>query len=93
MLRLQKERMQGGFIPSEHEYFQLYGLTPERLAIANPNAIVMHPGPINRGVEISSEVADGPQSVILQQVEYGIAVRMAILSLAMSSADENGGGN
>jgi len=87
MLRLQKERMQGGFIPSEHEYFQLYGLTPERLAIAKPSAIVMHPGPINRGVEISSEVADGPQSVILQQVEYGIAVRMAILSLAMSSDD------
>lgn len=88
MLRLQKERMQGGFIPSEHEYFQLYGLTPERLAIAKPEAIVMHPGPINRGVEISSEVADGPQSVILQQVEYGIAVRMAILSLAMSSSDD-----
>lgn len=87
MLRLQKERMQGGFIPSEHEYFQLYGLTPERLAIAKPDAIVMHPGPINRGVEISSEVADGPQSVILQQVAYGIAVRMAILSLAISSHD------
>jgi aspartate carbamoyltransferase catalytic subunit len=87
MLRLQKERMQGGFLPSEHEYFQLYGLTPERLALASPNAIVMHPGPINRGVEISSEVADGPQSVILQQVEYGIAVRMAILSIAMSSDD------
>lgn len=92
MLRLQKERMQGGFIPSEHEYFQLYGLTPERLAIAKPEAIVMHPGPINRGVEISSEVADGPQSVILQQVEYGIAVRMAILSLAMSSDDEDSTG-
>ena len=87
MLRLQKERMQGGFIPSEHEYFQLFGLTPERLAIAKPNALVMHPGPINRGVEISSEVADGPQSVILQQVEYGIAVRMAILSIAMSNDD------
>ncbi len=89
MLRLQKERMQGAFIPSEHEYFQLYGLTPERLALAKPNAIVMHPGPINRGVEISSEVADGPQSVILQQVEYGIAVRMAILSIVISS-DQNG---
>ena len=84
MLRLQKERMQGALIPSEHEYFQLYGLTPERLALAKPNALVMHPGPINRGVEISSEVADGPQSVILQQVNYGIAVRMAILSIAMS---------
>ena len=94
MLRLQKERMQGGFLPSEHEYFQLYGLTPERLVIAKPDAIVMHPGPINRGVEISSEVADGPQSVILQQVEYGIAVRMAILSIAMSSEDsqDNQGG-
>lgn len=94
VLRLQKERMQGAFIPSEHEYFQLYGLTPERLALASPNAIVMHPGPINRGVEISSEVADGHQSVILQQVNYGIAVRMAILSLAISAsgnrvADEN----
>ena len=87
MLRLQKERMQGAFIPSEHEYFQLYGLTPERLALANPNAIVMHPGPINRGVEISSEVADGHQSVILQQVNYSIAVRMAILSLAISASE------
>ena len=85
MLRLQKERMQGGFIPSEHEYYQLYGLTEERLALAKPDAMVMHPGPINRGVEISSEVADGPQSYILQQVEYGIAVRMAILSIAMSN--------
>lgn len=85
MLRLQKERMQGAFIPSEHEYFQLYGLTPERLVLAKPDAIVMHPGPINRGVEISSEVADGPQSVILQQVNFGIAVRMAILSIAISS--------
>ncbi|MCZ6564555.1 MAG: aspartate carbamoyltransferase catalytic subunit [Gammaproteobacteria bacterium] len=89
MLRLQKERMQGAFIPSEHEYFQLYGLTPERLALAKPDALVMHPGPINRGVEISSEVADGPQSVILQQVKYGIAVRMAILSLVISP-EQNG---
>ncbi len=88
MLRLQKERMQGAFIPSEHEYFQLYGLTPERLALAKRDAIVMHPGPINRGVEISSEVADGPQSVILQQVKFGIAVRMAILSLAISSEND-----
>ena len=89
MLRLQKERMQGAFLPSEHEYFQLFGLTPERLALAKPDAIVMHPGPINRGVEISSEVADGPQSVILQQVKYGIAVRMAILSIVIST-DQNG---
>ncbi len=85
VLRLQKERMRGAFIPSEHEYFRLYGLTPERLALAKPDAIVMHPGPINRGIEISSEVADGHQSVILQQVNYGIAVRMAILSLAISA--------
>jgi len=89
VLRLQKERMQGAFIPSEHEYFQLYGLTPERLALAKPDALVMHPGPINRGVEISSEVADGTQSVILQQVKYGIAVRMAILSLVISP-EQNG---
>lgn len=81
MLRLQKERMQGGLLPSEHEYFHLFGLTKERLELAAPDAVVMHPGPINRGVEISSEVADGDQSVILQQVSYGIAVRMAIMSM------------
>jgi aspartate carbamoyltransferase catalytic subunit len=85
MLRLQKERMQGALLPSEHEYFQLYGLTEERLSMAKADAIVMHPGPINRGVEISSEVADGAHSVILQQVTYGIAVRMAIMSMAMSA--------
>ena len=81
MLRLQKERMQGALLPSEHEYFNLFGLTKERLALAAKDAIVMHPGPINRGVEISSEVADGYQSVILEQVSYGIAVRMAIMSM------------
>lgn len=81
MLRLQKERMQGALLPSEHEYFNLFGLTQERLALASSDAIVMHPGPINRGVEISSEVADGKQSVILEQVSYGIAVRMAIMSI------------
>ena len=81
MLRLQKERMQGAFLPSEHEYFNLFGLTPERLSLAADDAMVMHPGPINRGVEISSEVADGNQSVILEQVSNGIAVRMAIMSL------------
>ena len=69
-------------------YKRQYGLTSERLALAKPNAIVMHPGPINRGVEISSEVADGTQSVILQQVNFGIAVRMAVLSIALS-ANEN----
>ncbi|MEJ2644366.1 MAG: aspartate carbamoyltransferase catalytic subunit [Gammaproteobacteria bacterium] len=83
MLRLQRERMQGALLPSEHEYFQLFGLTEERLAHAKPDAIVMHPGPINRGVEMDSQVADGPRSVILQQVTHGIAVRMAVMSMAM----------
>lgn len=85
MLRLQKERMKSALLPSESEYFKCFGLSTERLKIANKDAIVMHPGPINRGVEISSEVADGSQSVILQQVSYGIPVRMAVLSMAMSS--------
>ncbi len=85
MLRLQNERMQGELLPSEHEYFQLYGLTQERLEQAKPDAIVMHPGPINRGVEIESSVADGPRSVILQQVTHGIAVRMAVMSTCLGS--------
>ncbi len=84
-LRLQRERMQGDLLPSEHEYFQLYGLTEKRLAVAKPDAMVMHPGPINRGVEIDSAVADGERSVILQQVTHGIATRMAIMSICMSS--------
>lgn len=84
MLRLQKERMQGGFLPNTSEYYQRYGLTANRLKLAAPDAIVMHPGPINRGVEISSLVADGNQSVILEQVTYGIAVRMAVMSLVVS---------
>ena len=84
MLRLQRERMQGGLLPSEGEFFKRFGLTQARLARAKPDAIVMHPGPINRGVEIESAVADCPQSVILNQVTYGIAVRMAVLSMAMS---------
>lgn len=79
MLRLQKERMLD--IPNEQDYFDHYGLTPERLALAKPDAIVMHPGPINRGVEIDSSVADGKQSVILQQVTNGIAVRMAVMAI------------
>lgn len=83
MLRLQRERMHGAFLPSEHEYFQLYGLTERKLELARPDAIVMHPGPINRGVEIDSAVADGPRSVILQQVTHGIAMRMAIISRTM----------
>jgi aspartate carbamoyltransferase catalytic subunit len=91
MLRLQKERMQGALLPSEHEYFRLYGLTEERLQVAKPDAIVMHPGPINRGVEMDSEVADGPRSVILEQVSNGIAVRMAVMSIAMSNAGGQAG--
>ncbi len=89
-LRLQSERMQGALLPSEHEYFHLYGLTDEALAHADPEAIVMHPGPVNRGVEIESSVADGPRSVILQQVTHGIAVRMAIMSLAMGRRTKDG---
>jgi aspartate carbamoyltransferase catalytic subunit len=85
MLRLQKERMQGALLPSEHEYFQLYGLTERRLKAAKKDAIVMHPGPINRGVEMDSQTADGPRSVILQQVSFGIAVRMAVMSMALGS--------
>lgn len=88
MLRLQRERMQGAFLPSEHEYFQLYGVTQDKLALAKEDAIVMHPGPVNRGVEIDSEVADGPRSVILQQVTHGTAVRMAVMSQAMQRAPE-----
>lgn len=83
MLRLQKERMTGALLPSEHEYFINYGLTEEKLAYAKSDAIVMHPGPINRGVEIDSAVADGPQSVILEQVSNGIAVRMAVMSMVL----------
>jgi len=81
MLRLQNERMNGALLPSAREYFHCYGLTPERLAQAKPDAIVMHPGPMNRGVEIDSRVADGPQAVILPQVTFGIAVRMAVMSI------------
>jgi aspartate carbamoyltransferase catalytic subunit len=81
MLRVQHERMRGLFLPSVREYFTLYGLTPERMARAAPDAIVMHPGPMNRGVEIDSLVADGPWSVILDQVANGVAVRMAVLYL------------
>lgn len=83
MLRLQKERMTSALLPSESEYFKCFGLTTERLKLAKPDAIVMHPGPINRGVEIDSKVADGPQSVILNQVSNGIAIRMAIMAMAM----------
>lgn len=89
MLRLQKERMAGAFIPSAQEYFKHFGLTEEKLKAAKPDAIVMHPGPMNRGVEIDSAVADGPQSVILNQVTFGIAVRMAVMSILASSKGNN----
>jgi aspartate carbamoyltransferase catalytic subunit len=81
MLRIQHERMHGHFIPSTREYFTLFGLTPARVARAKPDVIIMHPGPMNRGVEIDSDVADGPYSVILEQVTNGVAVRMAVLYL------------
>lgn len=81
MLRLQNERMNGVLLPSANEYFRHYGLTPQKLALAKPDAIVMHPGPMNRGIEIHSEVADGNQAVILNQVTFGIAVRMAVMSI------------
>jgi aspartate carbamoyltransferase catalytic subunit len=81
MLRLQNERMNGAMLPSTQEFFKTYGLTQERLKLAKPDAIVMHPGPMNRGVEIDSNVADSPQAVILPQVTYGIAVRMAVMAI------------
>ena len=81
MLRLQNERMNGALLPSAKEFFRSYGLTAEKLSLARPDAIVMHPGPMNRGVEIDSSVADGAQAVILPQVTFGIAVRMAVMSI------------
>ncbi len=90
MLRLQKERMRGGLLPSEYEYFQRYGLTSRRLTIAKPDVIVMHPGPINRGVEIDSAIVDSQHAVILQQVSYGIAIRMAIIAMIMGRNNEAG---
>ncbi len=84
-LRLQYERMQGARLPSAREYFHCYGLTEEKLALARPDAIVMHPGPINRGVEIASSVADGAQSVILEQVTHGIAIRMAVMAMTLGT--------
>ena len=79
MLRLQRERMAGAFVPSVREYFRYWGLDVEKLKVAREDALVMHPGPMNRGVEIASEIADGPQSVIQEQVEMGVAVRMAVM--------------
>lgn len=85
MLRLQRERMCSALLPSEHEYFKRYGLNQAKLAHAKPDAIVMHPGPINRGIEIDSCVADSDRSVILQQVSHGIAVRMAVMAMVMGT--------
>jgi aspartate carbamoyltransferase catalytic subunit len=90
MLRLQKERMTGGLVPSAREFFRFYGLDAEKLVVAKPDAIVMHPGPMNRGVEIDSAVADDPtRSVIGEQVEMGVAVRMAVLDLLSRNLRRN----
>lgn len=87
-LRVQNERIGSPLLASSDEFFKLYGLTPERVALAKPDAIVMHPGPMNRGVEISSSVADGEQAMILKQVNYGIAIRMAVMSMAFAGQQE-----
>ena len=88
-LRIQKERMTTASIPDSESYFQQYGLTPERLALAKPDAIVMHPGPMNRGTEIASQVADGPQSVIREQVTNGVATRMAVMMTVLETLHGN----
>ncbi|HSB61867.1 MAG TPA: aspartate carbamoyltransferase, partial [Vicinamibacteria bacterium] len=88
MLRLQLERMTGGFFPTIREYFARFGLTEERVKRAKKDVLILHPGPMNRGVEIASEVADGPYSVILDQVTNGVAVRMAILYLLLGGSGE-----
>jgi aspartate carbamoyltransferase catalytic subunit len=88
MLRIQQERMQGAYFPSLREYFQVFGMTSERVGRAKPDVIIMHPGPMNRGVEIASDVADGPYSVILEQVANGVAVRMAVLYLLAGGVEE-----
>jgi aspartate carbamoyltransferase catalytic subunit len=87
MLRIQQERMNGAFFPSLREYFNTFGMTKARVALARPDVIIMHPGPMNRGVEIASDVADGPFSVILEQVANGVAVRMAVLYLLAGGAE------
>jgi aspartate carbamoyltransferase catalytic subunit len=87
MLRLQLERMQGGYFPSTREYHVRFGLTEARLKRARKDVVIMHPGPMNRGVEIASDVADGPYSVILDQVTNGVAVRMAILYLLLGPSE------
>jgi aspartate carbamoyltransferase catalytic subunit len=88
LLRIQLERMEGAYVPSLREYFRVFGMTEERLRLARPDVMIMHPGPMNRGVEIASEVADGPYSVILDQVANGVAVRMAVLYLLAGGTDE-----
>ena len=88
MLRIQQERMEGAFFPSLREYFNVFGMTVERVRRAKPGVIIMHPGPMNRGVEIASDVADGPYSVILEQVANGVAVRMAVLYLLAGGVEE-----
>ena len=90
MLRLQRERMNGSFVPSVKEYFHFYGLDAEKLAFAKPDALVMHPGPMNRGVEIASEIADGAQSLIREQVEMGVALRMAVLEILAANLPGTG---
>ena len=87
LLRIQLERMEGAFFPSLREYFEVFGMTEARLRLAKPDVMIMHPGPMNRGVEIASEVADGPHSVILEQVANGVAVRMAVLYLLAGGAE------
>jgi len=92
MLRLQRERMNGSYVPSEREYFRFFGLDAEKLAFAKPDAIIMHPGPMNRGVEIDSNIADDPRSVIQEQVQMGVAVRMAVLeSLSLRMHEKHQG--
>ena len=88
VLRLQSERQEAGLIPNAREYSRYFGLSPRRAALAKPDAIIMHPGPVNRGVEIEPEVADGARSVILEQVTYGVAVRMAVLYLLAGPSPE-----
>ena len=90
MLRLQRERMEGAFVPSVREYFRYFGLDADKLKAAKPDALVMHPGPMNRGVEIASEIADGPQSVIQEQVEMGVAVRMAVMEALLDPRRNEG---
>jgi aspartate carbamoyltransferase catalytic subunit len=93
MLRLQRERMEGSFVPSVREYFRYFGLDAEKLKAAKDDAMVMHPGPMNRGVEIASEIADGPQSVIQEQVEMGVAVRMAVMEALLDPRRNHEGRN